>query len=133
MTREELLALADRCEKADASKQPELLVEVWDAINGIVPMDWKNPAHKAFFRFWNMLQAEAYIDAALMLVPEGWSRSIGDLWGYDPPLWRCHLRDHRPQSLTPEGHSHIWKEGNTVTSAALAITAASLRARAEEV
>lgn len=73
----------------------------------------------------------ASLDSAMTLVPEGWSVSVGDLRGYDPPMWRCHLRDHRPESLTAAGHSEIWKEGSTPASAALAICAAALRARAQ--
>jgi hypothetical protein len=70
------------------------------------------------------------LDAAMMLVPEGWSVGLGDLRGYDPIIWRAHLRDHRPESLTKAGHSHIWREGHAATPA-LALVAACLRAGGE--
>ena len=66
------------------------------------------------------------LDAAMSLVPSGWSVGIGHLPGVDW-LIRAHLRDHRPQSLTPAGHSHIYVEGHN-KDFALALTAASLRA-----
>lgn len=70
------------------------------------------------------------LDAAMSLVPEGWSFSVGDLRGYDPPMWRAHLRDHRTESLSKDGHSVVWVKGNTIHGPALALTASALRARA---
>ncbi len=70
----------------------------------------------------------ASLDAAMTLVPEGWSVSIGHLPGVNWKV-RAHLRDHRSGSLTKEGHSHIWEEGHHTTFT-LALCAAALRARA---
>jgi len=96
-------------------------------------LDWtRNLADRQWLREVGMSQYTSSIDAAMTLVPEGWSIGVGDLRGYDPPIWRAHLRDHRPQSLSPEGHSTIWVEGNTPISMAKAICAAALRALAAE-
>lgn len=77
----------------------------------------------------NMRPYTTSLDAAMTLVPEGWSVGMGDLRGYTPLRWRAHLRDHNPASLTAEGHSHIWKEGHSEHGLALALCAAALRAR----
>lgn len=98
---------------------PEVSSGAWDAIDA-----WDG----AYDRFCAMLAVGAYESAALSLVPEGWSVGIGHLPGMDW-LIRAHLRDHREQSLTAEGHSHIWVEGHHKAFAA-ALTAAALRARA---
>ena len=65
----------------------------------------------------------ASVDAALTLVPDGWSLGLGDLRGYNPIVWRAHLRDHN----NPSASTRAWVEGNAPT-AALALCAAALRA-----
>jgi hypothetical protein len=64
----------------------------------------------------------------MMLLPEGWSLGLGDLRGYDPVVWRAHIRDHNPESLTPAGHSHIWFDAEAPTPAE-ALLAAIEKAR----
>lgn len=77
---------------------------------------------------WRFLPAfTGSIDAAMQLVPEGWSVGIGHLPGASWKI-RAHLRDHRPQSLTKEGWSHIWVEGHHSTFAC-SLAAAAIRAR----
>lgn len=67
------------------------------------------------------------LDAALSLVPEGWSTGLGDLHGYAPPIWRAHLRDHN----NPNPARRQWIEGHAATPA-LTLTAAALRALAAQ-
>lgn len=50
-----------------------MLEEAWQAIHGGNPL-WWNPADR--FRFTRLLDAEAYLDAAVMLVPEGWGMAL---------------------------------------------------------
>ncbi len=90
--------------------------------------DWFHPpASKVRHHVSELPRYTSDLNAAMSLVPEGWSVGIGDLPGADWVV-RAHLRDHRPESLTPEGHSHIWVEGHN-RSFALALCAAALRAR----
>lgn len=55
-------------------------------------------------RFTAMLDAGAYLDAAMMMVPEGsefglnWSRMSVDMGGNN---WRCHVGKHRASGRTP--------------------------------
>lgn len=63
------------------------------------------------------------LDAAMTLLPEGWSLGLGDLRGYNPIIWRAHLRDHND----PNAYSRYWVEGHA-TDPAAALTAACLRA-----
>jgi len=57
----------------------------WEAIYGKDPL-WWDPALR--FRFNRMLDAEAYLDAAVMLVPEGWEWCV-DNWDGPPPTRWC--------------------------------------------
>lgn len=66
----------------------------------------------------------ASLDAAMTLLPEGWSVGLGDLRGYDPIVWRAHLRNHN----NPSASAREWEEGHN-QSPAIALTAAALRAR----
>ncbi|MGH6746562.1 hypothetical protein [Novosphingobium sp.] len=137
-----LLSLARLCEKPNpsgnincaifATLYPEKFSDEASAAQYARPNWTRNGADWLWLRDVGMLRYTESVDAAMTLVPEGWSIGVGDLRGYDPPVWRAHLRDHRPQSLTPEGHSHIWVEGNTPESMALAICTAALRALAAE-
>lgn len=77
-------------------------------------------------RIWTAPQYTASLDAAMTLVPDGWSVGLGDLRGYSPVIWRAHLRDHN-EPYNPS--SCNWQEGHA-TTAALALCAAGLRARA---
>jgi hypothetical protein len=145
-TKQELLALAERVEALtgpDRNIDTEILWHVdrgvfsrgyWNAASGL-PRPLEAMPHPNAGLGWIGAQCSAPIytaslDAAMTLVPEGWSVGIGNLPGRNW-LVRAHLRDHRPESLTQDGHSHIWREGHHSTFA-LALTAAALRALAEQ-
>lgn len=68
----------------------------------------------------------ASLDAAMTLVPDGWSFSLGEMMGL--PLerrWRCHLRDHN-EPYNPSTCKWVDRDCQTP---ALAICAAALRAK----
>ena len=117
--------LADRAEAGEALR-PLIL-----ALNDAMIPTMSDEHADAFVRFLDINTPEAHLAAAMMLVPEGWSIGLGDLRGYDPPIWRAHLRDHRPDSLSPEGRSVIWVEGNTSATPAHALIAAIARSQAD--
>lgn len=62
------------------------------------------PHEKRAWKFLAMLDCGAYLDAAMMLVPEGsefgmnWSRMSVDMGGKN---WRCHVGAHRASGRTP--------------------------------
>jgi hypothetical protein len=151
MTREDMLALADRVESLTGPDREvdwliaDALGEVPEhVIQGTVgtPYGWfrredqwsltrtKESDVYAGVESWSPKPRTASLDAAMSLVPEGWSVGIGHLPGADWKI-RAHLRDHRSQSLTKDGHSHIWVEGHHANCFALALVAAALLARAE--
>ena len=75
----ELLKLAERCEQATAEQQRELLAEAWTLTHGKPPRANRggdNPENK----FVALLNAEGFESAAMMLVPEGWGKMVGDYW-----------------------------------------------------
>lgn len=129
MTKTDLLALADKCEVADASEQRELLEAAWRKLRGD---EFVTSGVNYFYRFQAMLDAEAYESAALMLLPD----MTGKEWSLDYAL-----RDERfgpyqarfnqwaakddPEEMSPQWIANGY-------TPALAITAAALRARAEE-
>lgn len=81
--------------------------------------DWQFRHH----RFWNLLDAEAWIDAAMTLVPEGWHlHSLGKSKFMRVP-WLAMLVE------ADDGAPYSGPQGNAL-SPALALCAASLRARA---
>jgi hypothetical protein len=105
MTCAELLALAERVEKAQGADEKALFAlgaEVLVACGRDIPA--LNPCFS--------------LDAAASLVPEGWSFEIRSTSA--GRAWAC--------AFTP-GHFAGQCQGNT---SALALTAAALRARAEE-
>ena len=66
----DLTDLIARCESAGESEQRHMLELAWQELHNEFPstVEWANqPA----FRFARMLNAEAYLSAAKMLVPEG--------------------------------------------------------------
>ena len=73
-------------------------------------------------RFTRFLDAEAYTDAALMLVPEGWSWSLGEMRGVSQ--YRAWFSDHN----TPDGLAIRHADADALHPA-LAIAAAALRAK----
>jgi hypothetical protein len=116
--------IADRCQAAEGNEADfpkRLLVAAHDLI---WPTDGTGP--KGFFR---LLDAGGYVDAARLLVPVGWSFSLGEMMGL--PLeyrWRCHLRDHREPYNPATG---AWVDRDCRTPA-LAVCAAAMAARAKE-
>lgn len=84
---------------------------------------WNDWRMKTRLRFTRFLDVEAYTEAAFMLVPEGWSWSIGELRGIGE--YRAFLNDHN----TPDGKAvrHVFKDNKH--HPALAITQAALAAK----
>lgn len=121
-----ILELAERCEKATADDQRDLLAQAWQAVRGPKPDSDYQPRRTPMFspdwerwverdcRFSNLLQAEAYESAAMMLVPEGWTGIIPVTGGDEAWLW-------------PKGGTFKGFRVNAATPA-LALTAACLRA-----
>lgn len=117
MTKADLLALAARCEAATADRQASLIEEAWWAVN-------RNYADDRRLR--ELLDAEAYLDAARTLVPAGM------VWA----LWRCDANCPDSAAIGPTPPSgQLMEERFTAEAAtpALALTAACLRMLAEEI
>lgn len=134
MTRAELNAVAARAEKADAAETREVLVAAWNACQAgavcpqrdfylDIDVAVSEGGEQRWGEFRRKLDAEAYVDAALMLVPD-----IGEIDGKRLDLHcfekiaiaRCYSdmdTDHKARAATP----------------ALAIVAAACRALAEEI
>ncbi len=109
--REQLLSLAERCEKAEGPDDRELDCRIRCAING---ENFEVYSHVVpDFEQWLARPYTTSVDSALTLVPEGWSYTICPKWAEvrHPVFW----------AQDQEGHA---------ASPALALTAASLRARA---
>jgi hypothetical protein len=110
MNADELNRLADRCEAASAEQQHDLLAEAFSALTGAFV------ATPSAIRFMRILGAEAYLDAAMTLVPEGlkllMDQQDGEEWAVS--VWA--------DQITPLVQSHA-------ATPALALTAACLRAR----
>jgi hypothetical protein len=106
MTRAELLALAKRAEKAPAEMQGIILLQVLDAL--------RLSDGRAHYRIICMIEIGAYESVAVWLVPEGFP-------------WML---------MRHESGAHYAECGDdwqvTAATPALALTAAALRARAEE-
>jgi hypothetical protein len=116
MTKAEIIALAERCEGASAAQQDELIDDAWDVLGPIRHWTAEQAA-----RIAEMLDAEAYESAAMILVPHGllWTMDSweGSRWSagiWCDRRWLVHTSEKRT-SKTP----------------ALALTSASLRAIAE--
>lgn len=116
--------LAVRCEAAKAEALPiDLMRDAFEAVHGPKPprlhggSDDLTEWLRKFNPFFYMLEARAYESAAMMLIPEGWHTRLA----------------------TEDRHSHSWRWelrggygvniGARAATPALALTAASLRAR----
>ena len=102
----------------------EVLEAAWNAVHGDEKAPWEDLAYAPHrIRFRRLLDVEAYTEAAFMLVPEGWSWSIGELRGIGE--YRAFLNDHN----TPDGKAvrHVFKDNKH--HPALAITQAALAAK----
>lgn len=80
MATDPLLTLASQAEAATVEQQREMLDMAWDALN----TGPKAPGSVS--RFERLLDAEAYLDAAAMLRPEGWFLVYDDLGADGRPL-----------------------------------------------
>lgn len=111
-----LLELAEKVAAA-SENDVELFSEAYEAVFGNSPVvEYRQPNGYRGTTFVRLLEVEAFLDAALLLVPEGWEfyleRNGAALWdgresSHRRPIFRAH-------AATP----------------ALALTAASLKARA---
>lgn len=122
-----LLELADACEKASGPdrKLDERIADIlftekqWHCVKGLSDEDggawfWRNPDGS----IGTALRFTASLDAAMTLVPEGWLRSTSNEIGYE----EASLNNHVIQRTA-------W---GCADSAALALTAAALRALAAQ-
>lgn len=121
-----LLALAATVEAASADEQRDLLIEAFKAIHGPKPfrVPGGSPEWKAwldlFNPFFKKLEARAFLDAALTLVPEGHHFGAGtDI----------------PDGIGPDGWAWVSDKRDTfeivrAATPALALTASALRAQA---
>lgn len=105
----ELLELAERCEQAMEVEQCDLLYAAYRIV-GPESHDWR------WDHFLGLLNAKAYLDAAMMLVPEGWERFDVDATAPELGIdWTLHGRKREAKG--------------TAATTALALCAAALRAR----
>lgn len=131
MTPADLIALAERAEKASGAEVEGILADAFAAcfpkpekiwvIDGVEWTPEYGARHERQWAFYGLLEAKGYIDAAMLLVPEGWG------WR----LWVPNSDSAEPPRVT------IWSNGrayaptdSTAATPALALTAAALRARA---
>lgn len=125
-----LLELADACEKAGPDEQRELLEKAHKEIHGDEPWwcqcyaDDIELRHSARW-FRNKIEAEAYLDAAMMLVPEAMRDEIEIKTLYRIARVALNL-NHGPDGGPFYG-------SNECNSIPLALLAAILRARSEQV
>jgi hypothetical protein len=123
-----MLELAERCEAAAAEQQRELLIASAEAALIADGQDADTEDTMGWLdRFEALVEVGAYIDAALTLVPEGydWNAGICVVEGF--PRGEANVCPQQTQPFPVE-------LGITVEAAtpALALTAASLRARAAQ-
>lgn len=123
--------LIQRCEQADEGMQRELLVEAFVAVFGEMPKQGWAFTYKPEYVQWARLErsflrkinAEAFVDAALMLVPEGWTWCVDE----GPSQWIIH------GTAKPAGRVYLYGPTNyefaTAPTPALALCAAALKAR----
>ena len=112
-----LLELATRAEQAGPNDQRHILELAWQEVYGHFPGSHESLPERTLL-FARRLNAEAYLDAALMLVPEGWFLwQLGEYTDNSPFIWHSTLW-HRDADL-PESSF-------TATTPALALTAAAL-------
>jgi hypothetical protein len=130
MTNKTLLALAERCEKAEGPDHV-LDAEIACAIHGYTMHEDSDPS-KGIFAFWegepwksvcgncsSWAEWTASLEAAMTLVPEGWDGQVQ--FGRFPGAW-----------VGPPDRAEA-ADFNACATPALALTAAALRARAAQV
>jgi len=113
---ETLIALADRVEAAEAGEQHAIVVKALEALCIAKAITYGQQA--TMLRY---LSAHAFLDAAVSLVPEGWAWMAG-----------CAPGDGFFATLAPTDESGIEADDvdTNAATAALALTAAAIRARA---
>lgn len=125
-----LIELAKRCEAATADQQHTLLDDAYHAVfpkperiwvtdNAGSWTDEYSAHHERSWRFQEFLDAKAYVDAALTLVPEGWR------WTWDGARKEAICVKNGAMPTSRDGKFSL---GNS-DAPALAICAAALRAR----
>ena len=125
--------LPHRIEAAEGAEQRHMLELAWQEVHGEFPggCEWHSEANQRFAR---LLNAGAYLDAALMLVPKGWrTTGLGEYGeGLGGVTGRCYAvmvpRDMSHLPYTYEAHSGAMVRSNAATLP-LAICAAALRAK----
>ena len=111
------MTLPQRIEAAEGAEQRHMLELAWQEVHGEFPggCEWHSEANQRFAR---LLNAGAYLNAALTLVPEGYDWSLDNFDG-------------------DQGKPHAWvcKDGPfynaTAATPALALCAAALKAHIE--
>lgn len=132
MNRAELLALAERCEKAEGrdlvldaditeAMHPELRSAPWERVSylsgrAVTFADRSDPDN---LNVVSPPRFTASLDAALALVPEGWECAL--YWG---------VRGFPPQAQLEPCDTREFQIDGVAVSPALALCAAALRARA---
>jgi len=114
-----LTTLAERCESAGADEQRALLEEAWDCC----PAVWAT-TKRAYDLLSSRLDAHAYVDAALMFVPEGMRYHLT----VDPTGGFAGAGSAMATVKTGVRQEEVYGEA---TTPALAILSASLRAWAD--
>lgn len=134
----ELLKLAERCESATGPDR-EMFEDIWREVFPKPERIWVTdnagdwtPEYAAWqerqHRFYDLLDAGAFLDAAMRLVPEGWNWMAGNR---DQPIARAYVNNGQLQFVgigTRRNTESRWFEVVAATPA-LALCAAALRAR----
>lgn len=112
---EELAARVEAAEKPS----PELFFAAFEAVHG-----GRSSMGQLWSRFCSLIDEEAFLDAAMALVPEGLEGGVNP---GKSGKWAARL-----YSRTPAGNAVIETDTVFAATPALALTAASLRSRAAE-
>lgn len=130
--KQSLLALAASCEAASRLGEASAIIAAHDAIFPEPPSNYQPRATPSFAPEWsewstrmcavrNFVQFGAHMDAALMLVPEGWCWTVNT---FAEPIKSASAY------LIAETNKMVRPERQYIATPALALCAASLRARA---
>lgn len=115
--------LIQRCEQADEGMQRELLVEAWQAVSESHDSrsEWRKQWRAHWRLFARKLDADAFVDAALMLVPEGMRDEIAITTLYQVARVEINM-NHGPDGSPFYG-------SNVCNLIAMAIVSAAFKAR----
>jgi len=126
----ELLALADRCEKASEDETLTILYDAWDTLADHSAA-FRRYAIRHVSRFTRLLEGGGYLDAALLLVPEECLFTARTVWDNERTASLGFIS--RYESKKPHGMLlRYWvdEHQSIAVTPALALTAAALRAQA---